>query len=65
MKTKMLASLLAAMAIPAWGQVKMEAVSEKIPTYQIGNPEVDPIFSPVVSTKVPKGIFTLTLCMTC
>lgn len=44
MKTKMLASLLAAMAIPAWGQVKMEAVSEKIPTYQIGNPEVDPIF---------------------
>ena len=40
----MLASLLAAMTIPAWGQVKMEAVSEKIPTYQIGNPEVDPIF---------------------
>lgn len=30
---------------PIWGQqVNMKSVTEKIPTYQIGNPEVDPIF---------------------
>lgn len=30
---------------PLWGQqVDMRAVTEKIPTYPIGNPEIDPIF---------------------
>lgn len=36
--------LLCLLALPLSGQVKMQSVKEKIPTYQIGSPEVDPIF---------------------
>lgn len=43
MKTILL-SLLCVCAIPLCGQVKMQSVKEKIPTYAIGDPEVDPIF---------------------
>lgn len=32
-------------AAPLWGQqVNMKSITEKIPTYQIGSPEIDPIF---------------------
>lgn len=45
MKAKLVLPLLAVLSLPAWGQqVEMKAVKEKIPTYQIGSPEVDPIF---------------------
>ena len=45
MKAKLVLPLLMAMAMPAWGQqVEMKSVTEKIPTYEIGNPEIDPIF---------------------
>lgn len=44
MRTKLIPLLLLS-AAPLFGQqVNMKAVSEKIPTYQIGNPEIDPIF---------------------
>lgn len=49
MKAKLVLPLLAVLSLPAWGQqVEMKAVKEKIPTYQIGSPEVDPIFLPDV-----------------
>ena len=45
MKAKLVLPLLAVLSLPAWGQqVEMKAVKEKLPTYQIGSPEVDPIF---------------------
>lgn len=45
MKAKIILPLLMAMAIPVWGQqVEMKSATEKIPTYEIGNPEIDPIF---------------------
>lgn len=44
MKSKFLPLLLLC-AGSLWGQqVNMKSVTEKIPTYQIGNPEIDPIF---------------------
>lgn len=43
MKTALL-PLLCLCALPLSGQVQMQSVQEKIPTYTIGNPEVDPIF---------------------
>lgn len=44
MKCKLI-PLLCLSAAPLFGQqVHMEAVQEKIPTYQIGNPEINPIF---------------------
>ena len=44
MKSKFLPLLLLC-AGTLWGQqVNMKSVTEKIPTYQIGAPEIDPIF---------------------
>ena len=46
MKSNFVSCLLLACAFPlcAQQQVRMQSVTEKIPTYQIGAPEVDPIF---------------------
>lgn len=44
MKSKFLPLLLLCTG-PLWGQqVNMKSITEKIPTYQIGSPEIDPIF---------------------
>ena len=44
MKSKFLPLLLLCTS-PLWGQqVNMKSITEKIPTYQIGSPEIDPIF---------------------
>ena len=44
MNSKLLSALLLC-ATPLLGQeVHMKSVTEKIPTYQIGAPEIDPIF---------------------
>lgn len=63
MKSKFIPLLLLC-ASPLLGQeVNMKSVTEKIPTYQIGAPEIDPIFLPAAFIRVPKGIFILILCM--
>ncbi|MFV0581283.1 MAG: DUF5107 domain-containing protein [Parabacteroides gordonii] len=44
MRTKIMPFLLLCVS-PLWGQqVNMKSITEKIPTYQIGSPEIDPIF---------------------
>lgn len=48
-------------ATPLLGQeVRMKSVTEKIPTYQIGAPEINPIFFTAVSIKEQKDISILT-----
>lgn len=59
MNSKFLSALLLC-ATPLLAQeVHMKSVTEKIPTYQIGAPEIDPIFLLVVFIKEQKDIFTL------
>lgn len=66
MKAKLVLPLLAVLSLPAWGQqVEMKAVKEKIPTYQIGSPEVDPIFLPGVFTREQRVTFIRIRCMMC